>query len=128
MFWVADGLPARQRALPARIVGPLAHPGGMGKRSRSRIRLAARQGRPLPPPPATVDPGEPSGLARLAELAARQHEVQAAVDAQVDVLAAAGTPWPAIAAALGVTRQAARQRHQRRHPAPGDRSAGRLAS
>lgn len=97
----------------------------MGKRSRSRIRLAARQGRPLPPPSAPV-PGEPSGLALLAALAARHRELAEAVDAQVDVLAAAGTPWPAIAAALGVTRQAARQRHRRRHP--GDRSAGRLAS
>lgn len=96
----------------------------MGKRSRSRIRLAARQGRPLPPPPPAPVPGESSGLPRLAALAARQREVQAAIDAQVDVLAA-GTPWPAIAAALGVTRQAARQRHRRRHPAPG---AGMLAS
>lgn len=100
----------------------------MGKRSRSRVRLAARQGRPLPPPQAPAIPGGPSGLARLAELAARQRELQAAVDAQVDVLAAAGTPWPQIAAALGVTRQAARQRHRRRHPAPGGRGAGRLAS
>lgn len=100
----------------------------MGKRSRSRIRLAARQGRPLPPPPAAAVPGEPSGLARLTALAARQRELAEAVDAQVDVLAAAGTPWPAIAAALGVTRQAARQRYRRRHPAPGGRSAGRLAS
>jgi hypothetical protein len=102
----------------------------MGKRSRSRIRLAARQGRPLPPsqPQAMAVPGEPSGLARLAELAARQREVQAAIDAQVDLLAAAGTPWPQIAAALGVTRQAARQRHCRRHPAPGGRGAGMLAS
>lgn len=100
----------------------------MGKRSRSRIRLAARQGRPVPPPPAAAVPGEPSGLARLAELAARQREVQAAIDAQVDLLAAAGTPWPQIAAALGVTRQAARQRHRRRHPARGDTRAGMLAS
>jgi hypothetical protein len=100
----------------------------MGKRSRSRVRLAARQGRPLSPPPATVVSREPSGLARLAELAARQRELAEAVDAQVDVLAVAGTPWPQIAAALGVTRQAARQRHRRRHPAPGGRGAGRLAS
>jgi len=95
----------------------------MGKRSRSRVRLAARQGRPLSPPPATVVPGEPSDLARLAELAARQREMAEAIDAQVDMLAAAGTSWPAIAAALGVTRQ-----RYRRHPAPGDRGAGRLAS
>ncbi len=100
----------------------------MGKRSRSRIRLAARQGRPVPPPPAATVPGEPSGLDLLAALSARQRELAEAVDAQVGVLAAAGTPWPAIAAALGVTRQAARQRHRRRHPAPGDRGAGRLAS
>jgi hypothetical protein len=100
----------------------------MGKRSRSRIRLAARQGHPLPPPPAAAVPGEPSGLARLAELAARHRELQAAVDAQVDVLAAAGTPWPQIAAALGVTRQAARQRYRRRHPADADPGAGMLAS
>ncbi|HLI37268.1 MAG TPA: hypothetical protein VKV80_07995 [Streptosporangiaceae bacterium] len=102
------------------IASPLAHPGGIGKRSRSRIRLAARQGRPLPP--AAAVPGEPSGPARLAALAARQRELAEAIDAQAGLLAAAGTPWPAIAAALGV----ARQRHRRRHP--GDRSAGRLAS
>jgi hypothetical protein len=101
----------------------------MGKRSRSRVRLAARQDRPLSPPQATVVPGESSGLAHLAELAARQRELAEAIDAQVDVLAVAGTPWPAIATAtaLGVTRQAARQR-RRRHPALGDGSADRLAS
>jgi len=86
-----------------------------------------RPGRAVPSlrPPAAAVPVEPSGLARLAELAARQRELAEAIDAQVDVLAAAGTPWPAIAAALGVTRQAA---HYRRHPAPGGRGAGRFAS
>lgn len=123
-----SGPPARQRALPAPIVRPRAHPWGMGKRSRSRIRLAARQGRPLPPPQAAAVPGEPSGLDLLVALSARQRELAEAIDAQVDVLATAGTPWPAIAAALGVTRQAARQRHRRRHPTPGDGGAGRLAS
>jgi hypothetical protein len=73
-------------------------------------------------------PGESSGLSRLAALAAHQREVQAAIDAQVGQLAAAGTPWPQIAAALGVTRQAARQRHRRHHPTHGDTSAGMLAS
>lgn len=94
----------------------------------SRVRLAARQGRRLPPLPAAAVPGEPSGLALLASLAARQRELQATVDAEVDVLAVSGTPWPLIAAALGVTREAARQRYRRRHPAPGGRGAGRLAS
>jgi hypothetical protein len=44
-----------------------------------------------------VVPGEPCGLAWPAALAARQRELQAAVDAQVDVLAV-GTAWPTIAA------------------------------
>jgi hypothetical protein len=75
------------------------HPGrswGRGKRSRSRIRLAARQSRPLPPPPPAPVPGEPSGPARLAALAAHHRELAEAIDAQVDLLAAAGTPWPQI--------------------------------
>ncbi len=99
----------------------------MGKRSRTRVRLAARQGRPLPPPPAPV-PRQPSGLARLAALAAHHRELAAAIGSQVDALAAAGTPWPQIAAALGVTRQAARQRYHRRHPAPAHPDTGLLAS
>lgn len=100
----------------------------MGKRSRFRIRLVARQRPPLPPPPATTVPGESSDLARLAGLAARHRQLADAIDAEVDVLAAAGTSWPLIAAALGMTRQAARQRYHRRHPAPGDPGAGILAS
>jgi hypothetical protein len=50
----------------------------------------------------------------LAELAAQLHEVEGAVDDEVDRLVALGVGWPVIATALGVTRQAARQRRLRR--------------
>ena len=57
------------------------------------------------------------GLARLAELATAARLLDAQITEQVDALAAAATSWPAIAQALGVSRQAAHQRHIRRHRA-----------
>ena len=41
----------------------------------------------------------------------------ARIEAHIDALAADGVPWPVIADALGVTRQAARQAYARRHTA-----------
>ena len=64
------------------------------------------------------------GLARLAELTTQAKRLDAQINEQVDALAAAATSWPAIAQALGVTRQAAHQGHIRRHrtrPDPPDR-------
>lgn len=108
----------------------------MGKRSRAtrqkqfhraRIRLpepAPRQpelstaaAAVTGPDAATETPSE-TPLGVLAELVTARREVEEMVAAQVDVLAAAGTPWPVIAQVLGVSRQAARQAHQRRHTQP----------
>lgn len=50
----------------------------------------------------------------LAALAAQLHEVERAVDDEVARLVALGVSWPVIATALGVSRQAARQRWLRR--------------
>jgi hypothetical protein len=51
-------------------------------------------------------------------LITEQRKLQERIDAEVDQLADAGSSWPAIAAVLGVTRQAARQRHLRRVSGP----------
>ena len=93
----------------------------MGKRERRR-RRAQLAGRPsLTPLPHRLDARQvyvriagPSLTRPLAELVQRAAEAQAAVDAEVERLVAAGVGWPTIATALGVTRQAARQRWLRR--------------
>jgi predicted transcriptional regulator len=64
-----------------------------------------------------LPPGPRQGLADLKQLVKERAEVTALVEAQVDLLAKAGYSWPEIADALGVTRQAARQAHARRHAA-----------
>jgi hypothetical protein len=51
----------------------------------------------------------------LRQLVERQREVEAAVVDEVDRLAALGVGWGEIGAALGVSRQAARQHWFRRH-------------
>ena len=50
----------------------------------------------------------------LTDLVEQLGRAQDAVDAEVDRLVAASVSWPVIAAALGVSRQAARQRWLRR--------------
>jgi hypothetical protein len=51
----------------------------------------------------------------LTDLVKQLELAQGDVDAEVDRLVAACVSWPVIAAALGVSRQAARQRWLRRH-------------
>lgn len=68
--------------------------------------------------PATVDPrraAEDEATARLRRLVGQRAVIDREIDAEVDRLEGWGFSWPTIARALGVTRQAARQRHQRRH-------------
>ena len=100
----------------------------MGKRARQR---RPQPGRKQPQRPAGQDrrqqvlsktsPLEATnhqradGLARLAELTTAAQFLDAQITEQIDALAAAATSWPAIAQALGVSRQAAHQRHIRRH-------------
>ena len=74
--------------------------------------------------PFPVDPASRKrmdGLDRLAELVAQHRRLNGQIAGQVDGLAAAGTSWPAIAQALGVSRQAAHQAHTRRQRTEPDR-------
>jgi predicted transcriptional regulator len=50
-------------------------------------------------------------------------EVEAELTGLIDQAVGMGIGWPEIAARLGVTRQAARQHHQRRHRAGTSRQA-----
>jgi hypothetical protein len=54
-------------------------------------------------------------LERLKRGRSARDEAGATLDALVDRAVDLGIGWPEIAAQLGVTRQAARQRYQRRH-------------
>ena len=102
----------------------------MGKRARQRRPQAGRKqpqrqaGQDWPqqvlskPPLEATNHKRADGLARLAELTTAAQRLNAQITEQVDALAAAATPWPAIAQALGVSRQAAHQAHIRRHRTP----------
>jgi hypothetical protein len=88
----------------------------MGKRQRKRLR---DQNQPVMRYwPATTDPrrsAKDEATARLKRLVDQRAVIEREIDAEVERLAGWGFGWPAIAGALGVTRQAARQRHIRRH-------------
>jgi hypothetical protein len=57
----------------------------------------------------------PNGeLGRLARLIGEHRRISAELDMEIDRLVNADIGWPVIAHALGVSRQAARQRHERR--------------
>jgi hypothetical protein len=87
----------------------------MGKRQRRRAR---EQTKPVMPYwPTRVDPrcaAEDEATARLRRLVRQRAMIDREIDAEVDRLEGWGFSWPTIARALGVTRQAARQRHARR--------------
>jgi hypothetical protein len=97
----------------------------MGKRQRRRTRqqplsrVAALQSDPnLLSDPAWAPPLLSGQVSRLEELAALVDEQRRLAERQrrlVAELADVGTPWPRIAAALGVSRQAARQQFVRTH-------------
>jgi hypothetical protein len=59
--------------------------------------------------------GEVSRLEELAAIVDEQRRLEARQRLLVAELGAVGTPWPRIAAALGVSRQAARQQFMRTH-------------
>ena len=94
----------------------------MGKRQRARDR--ARSIRPIDAAPCataetagTAEPRRPS-MSDLEELTWLAEERRRLGDREQEIivaLVAAGTPWPAISASLGVSRQAARQRFLRTH-------------
>jgi DNA-binding NarL/FixJ family response regulator len=93
----------------------------MGKRQRKRVRqqpLSAAgsitsETNPWHVP--SLSPAMTSGLQELAGLVDEQGRLSDRQRRVVAELVAAGTSWPAIAAALGVTRQAARQQFLRTH-------------
>ena len=107
---------------------------GMGRRQRRRERQARQHALPTPATSSTTTPAPtppapspvasqrtagkrvaPRNLDRLAHLVEDERRLRKAIDVEVDRLTAAGMGWPVIAAVLGVSRQAARQRQQRRH-------------
>jgi hypothetical protein len=79
----------------------------MGRRQRRREREHRQT------TTAGVPTADPRTL-RLVELVANARRAQLLVDDEIDRLTCRGVSWPAIAAVLGVTRQAVRQRHRRR--------------
>jgi hypothetical protein len=94
----------------------------MGKRERRRRRerLLTESLTPSLPQrhdtrPATGRLAESAVGHDLAALAAQLREVERAVDDEIDRLVSLGVGWPVIAGAVGVSRQAARQRWLRRH-------------
>lgn len=57
---------------------------------------------------------EDDATSQLRRLVYQRATINQRIDAEVDRLESGGLSWPVIARALGVTRQAARQRHERR--------------
>jgi hypothetical protein len=88
----------------------------VGKRQRRRVR---EPGQPVMSYwPGTANPrrtAEDQATVRLRRLVGQRAMIEREIDAEVDRLDGWGFSWPTIARALGVTRQAARQQHQRRH-------------
>jgi hypothetical protein len=83
---------------------------------------AARQDDDVVPVDATTELGP---LARLVE---ENRRIEAALDMEIDRLVIANVGWPVIARTLGVSRQAARQRHERRVRAAIAAALGSLGS
>jgi hypothetical protein len=87
----------------------------MGKRQRRRLR---EENRAVPPSwPWATDQrssAEREVTAHLRRLVEQRARIEQEIDAEIDRLFCWGFSWGTIARALGVTRQASRQRHARR--------------
>jgi hypothetical protein len=82
----------------------------MGKRQRRRLREQSTAKRYwYKPGPKCV--AEDEATTRLRRLVDQRRVIEREIDAEVDRLVGQGLNWPRIARALGVTRQAARQRY-----------------
>lgn len=86
--------------------------GGASGALPRRVERSALRRSPFHRPP----PGAPVHLQRLGELRTARAEVDAAMVREVQMLLALGTDWGSIGRALGVSRQAARQRYGPAHP------------
>lgn len=91
------------------------------RRARQRIQQTGRSTQ-AEREPVTVSAAVPASqrsveemLERLKRVRSARDEAAAKLDALVDRAVGLGIGWPEIAAQLGVSRQAARQRYQRRH-------------
>jgi hypothetical protein len=93
---------------------------GVGRRQRRRVREHRERAA------AGIVVGDPRTL-RLAELAVEARRAQLLVDEEIDRLARRGVGWPVMAAVLGVSRQAVRQRHQRRTAATSTSASSRTS-
>ena len=91
----------------------------MGK--GARLRRQRQSSRPYESVPARALDGAEGPTERLRALVSRRCELERAIEREVDRLAAAGVGWPVIAAALGVSRQGARQASMRRRERAGQR-------
>ena len=105
------------------VVTPGSHAGGM---SRSRRRVAKRmnpqqddraRGPAVPPGPAEQISRLPAAkvLERISQVRLQRDELNAELGLMIDHAVSLGIGWPDIARCLDVSRQAARQHHQRRH-------------
>lgn len=88
----------------------------MGKRQRRRLREHSPPVMRYSPNPDPKRVAEDEATTRLRRLVDQRTLIDREIDAEVDRLERGGFSWPAIARALGITRQGARQRHQRRKP------------
>jgi len=91
------------------------------RRSSPSAKQAQPDRRPAPAePPGQAQQASPMSpsevLERIKHARIAQQEAEAQLAALVDQAVGFGIGWPEIAAQLGVTRQAARQLYQRRHP------------
>lgn len=77
------------------------------------VEWGVEQSSPRRSPVHHPPPGAHGRLRRLVELRAARASVEVAIEREVDELVALGTDWGSIGRALGVSRQAARQRYGR---------------
>lgn len=102
---------------PARILEDM----GRKRRSGPKVKYVQpgyRHRAPAAPPTAEQRAARlspPQVLEKITRARMQRDEADAELAALIDHAAALGISWPDIARHLGVTRQAARQQHQRRH-------------
>lgn len=107
------------------IVGPSPH-GGLVSKSRHKAAPRARKVQPnrrdrapamQPDPPKRVTQlSDGELLEQIRQVRIERDDAETELAMLIDAAVSQGLGWPQIASQLGVTRQAARQQYQRRHP------------